>query len=102
MFGLKSRDVGRPLQDLELSYRPVELRTAHLPDLKTPTLFAHGTRDPFGTLEELEAARRLIPARTALIALDGAAHDLFRAPRRTGSDVAAEIASAFLQFVGAA
>ena len=82
--------------------RPVELRTAHLPDLKTPTLFAHGTRDPFGTLEELEAARRLIPARTALIALDGAAHDLFRAPRRTGSDVAAEIASAFLQFVGAA
>jgi two-component system CheB/CheR fusion protein len=27
MFGLKSGDVGRPLQDLELSYRPVELRS---------------------------------------------------------------------------
>ncbi|WP_043728376.1 CheR family methyltransferase [Kutzneria sp. 744] len=26
MFGLTSRDVGRPLRDLELSYRPVELR----------------------------------------------------------------------------
>ncbi len=26
MFGLSSRDVGRPLRDLELSYRPVELR----------------------------------------------------------------------------
>jgi two-component system, chemotaxis family, CheB/CheR fusion protein len=27
MFGLNSRDLGRPLQDLELSYRPVELRS---------------------------------------------------------------------------
>jgi two-component system CheB/CheR fusion protein len=27
LFGLTSRDVGRPFQDLELSYRPVELRT---------------------------------------------------------------------------
>jgi two-component system, chemotaxis family, CheB/CheR fusion protein len=28
MFGLSSRDVGRPLKDLELSYRPFELRSA--------------------------------------------------------------------------
>jgi two-component system CheB/CheR fusion protein len=27
LFGLTSRDIGRPLQDLELSYRPVELRS---------------------------------------------------------------------------
>ena len=27
MFGLSQRDVGRPLQDLEISYRPVELRS---------------------------------------------------------------------------
>ena len=27
MFGLTSEDVGRPLQDLEISYRPVELRS---------------------------------------------------------------------------
>jgi two-component system CheB/CheR fusion protein len=27
LFGLSSRDIGRPLQDLELSYRPVELRS---------------------------------------------------------------------------
>jgi two-component system CheB/CheR fusion protein len=26
LFGLSSRDIGRPLRDLELSYRPVELR----------------------------------------------------------------------------
>ena len=82
--------------------RPAELRTAHLPSLKTPTLFAHGSRDPFGTLEEIAAARSLIPARTTLVAVDGAAHDLFRASKRAGSDIAAEIVSAFLQFVGAA
>jgi two-component system, chemotaxis family, CheB/CheR fusion protein len=27
LFGLQARDVGRPLQDLEISYRPVELRS---------------------------------------------------------------------------
>ena len=27
LFGLSSRDVGRPIQDLEVSYRPLELRT---------------------------------------------------------------------------
>ncbi|MGY1802368.1 CheR family methyltransferase [Blastococcus sp. SYSU D00922] len=27
-FGVDTRDVGRPIQDLEISYRPVELRTA--------------------------------------------------------------------------
>lgn len=82
--------------------RPAALRTAHLPSLRTPTLFAHGSRDPFGALEDIEAARRLIPARTALVAVEGAAHDLFRVPRRRGADVAVEIASAFLQFVGPA
>ena len=27
MFGIRAQEVGRPLQDLELSYRPVELRS---------------------------------------------------------------------------
>ncbi len=31
LFGLSPRDIGRPFQDLEVSYRPVELRT-HLDD----------------------------------------------------------------------
>jgi predicted alpha/beta-hydrolase family hydrolase len=82
--------------------RPAELRTAHLPQLNAPTLFAHGSRDPFGSLEEIEAARLLVPAPTALIAVPGAGHDLFRAPRRAGTDVAAEVVAAFLQLVGGA
>ena len=79
--------------------RPAELRTAHLPGLQTPALFVHGSRDPFGTLEEIEAARSLIPARTTLVPVEGAAHDLLRAPRRRAADVAAEIVAAFLHFV---
>jgi len=75
-----------------------ELRTAHLPELRTPALFAHGTRDPFGSLDEIEAARGLIQARTALLPIEGAAHDLFRAPRRAGPDVVARIVDGFLAF----
>jgi uncharacterized protein len=78
--------------------RPAELRTAHLPKLSVPTLFAHGTRDPFGTLDEIEAARRLIPTRTALVAIQGAGHDLFRAPKRT--DTITNIVTAFLELIG--
>ena len=80
--------------------RPTQLRTAHLPKLGVPTVFAHGTRDPFGTLEEIEAARLLIPVRTALVAVQGAGHDLFRAPKRAGGDAVAEIVSAFFELVG--
>jgi len=80
--------------------RPADLRTAHLPKLTAPTLFAHGTRDPFGSLEEIEAGRALVPAPTALIGVTGAGHDLFRVPRRAGADVAAEIVTAFLALVG--
>ncbi len=55
--------------------RPAALRTEHFPRLRTPALFVHGTRDPFGSLEEIERARGLIPAPTALVAVQGG-HDL--------------------------
>ena len=56
--------------------KPQQLRTQHLPELRTPCLFVEGTRDPFGSIEEMEAAIRLIPARTRLVKIDGAGHDL--------------------------
>src|SRR5262245_24518882 len=43
---------------------PEKLRTEHLPRLQVPTLFVHGTRDPFGTIEEVEAARKLVQPKT--------------------------------------
>jgi uncharacterized protein len=56
--------------------KPEELRTQHLPSLRTPALFVHGTRDPFGTIAELEPAIEMIPARTKLVEVQGAGHDL--------------------------
>jgi predicted alpha/beta-hydrolase family hydrolase len=60
------------------------LRTAHFPRLRTPALFAHGSADPFGSVDELEAARTQIPARTALIVIEGAGHGLGRGGRTPG------------------
>jgi predicted alpha/beta-hydrolase family hydrolase len=56
--------------------KPEQLRTAHLPDLRTPALFVHGTRDPFGSPEELRQAIALIPARTELVEIERAGHEL--------------------------
>jgi predicted alpha/beta-hydrolase family hydrolase len=58
--------------------KPAQPRTAHFPALQTPALFVHGTKDPFGTIEELTEAMRLIPAKTELITVTGAGHDLKR------------------------
>jgi len=55
---------------------PEKPRIQHLPQLHVPTLFVHGTRDPFGTIEEIEGARKLIPAKTSLLPVEGAGHDL--------------------------
>lgn len=84
--------------------RPDELRTAHFPRLATPTLFVHGERDPFGTLAEVEAALRLLSAPTALLAVEGAGHDLVarRRGRPATMDVGTEAATALLALVGPA
>ena len=54
--------------------KPEQLRTAHLVDLKCPTLIVQGERDPFGTREEIEAMQ-LSPAIQFHWASDGD-HDL--------------------------
>jgi hypothetical protein len=56
--------------------KPEQQRTQHLPDLHTPTLFVHGTRDPFGSIAELEQALKMIPGKANLLAVEGAGHDL--------------------------
>ncbi len=73
--------------------KPEQLRTAHFPNLRTPALFVHGTRDPFGSIDELREALRTIPARTELEAITGAPHGL---PASSAGSVAARFAA----FVG--
>ena len=55
-----------------------QLRTAHFPSLKIPTLFVSGTKDPFGSPDELTTALTLIPGKHELVLIEGAGHDLKR------------------------
>jgi predicted alpha/beta-hydrolase family hydrolase len=75
-----------------------QLRTDHFPSLRTPAFFVHGSRDGFGSIEELTAALKLIPARTKLVAVAGAGHELVSA--KTIGDVVTTVVTAFSDFVG--
>ena len=56
--------------------KPERARTEHLPRIEAPTVFTHGTSDPFGSIDELRAAAALIPAATEVVEITGARHDL--------------------------
>ncbi|BBX88707.1 alpha/beta hydrolase [Mycolicibacterium boenickei] len=56
--------------------KPERARTEHLPSITVPTVFTHGTSDPFGTIEELTAAAALVTGPTELVVVEGARHDL--------------------------
>jgi len=58
--------------------KPDRLRIEHFPRLRTPCVFVQGTADPFGSPVELRPMLAMIPARTDLIIVDGAGHDLRR------------------------
>jgi uncharacterized protein len=72
--------------------KPDKLRTAHFEQLRTPALFAHGTRDSFGSIAEMRAALTLISARSDLMVVDGAPHGL-------PPQIAASLADQFIAFV---
>jgi predicted alpha/beta-hydrolase family hydrolase len=77
-----------------------QLRTQHLPNLRTPSLFVSGTRDPFGSVEEMDGALKLIPARTKLLSVEGAGHDLnFKKRKNTDEGtLVPSILAAFQEF----
>jgi uncharacterized protein len=75
--------------------KPDRLRIQHLPALHVPILFVHGTRDPFGTIEELDAARKLIPAKTALLRVEGSGHDLGFKGKARREELPGEIVAEF-------
>lgn len=80
--------------------RPDQPRTQHLPKLQVPTLFVHGTRDPFGSVEEIEAARRLIPAKTELLVVEGAGHDLGFKGKAKREELPGEVVAIFEKVFG--
>jgi predicted alpha/beta-hydrolase family hydrolase len=58
--------------------KPENLRTAHFPKLRTPCLFVHGTKDPFGSVQELQNAIEAIPGPPELSVIERTGHDLLR------------------------
>lgn len=76
--------------------RPDRQRTQHLPSLRIPSFFVHGTRDAFGSVEALRAAVALVPARTGLLLVEGARHDL--ASRGAVMALATRVVTAFLDW----
>jgi hypothetical protein len=96
----------KPLADglLLLSYplhppgKPDRLRTQHLPKIEVPVMFVSGTRDPFGTIDEIEAARKLIPAKTLILPVEGAGHDLGFAGKKKREDLPALVLEKFRKF----
>lgn len=76
--------------------KPERARTEHLPDIRVPTVFTHGTSDPFGTPDELRAAAALVKGTTAVVEIAGGRHDL----RSKTLNVAALAVDAALQLLG--
>jgi predicted alpha/beta-hydrolase family hydrolase len=56
--------------------KPDRLRTEHFPGITIPTVFTHGTSDPFGSIKEVRDAARAIPGPVEIVEITGARHDL--------------------------
>jgi predicted alpha/beta-hydrolase family hydrolase len=83
MTSMVAADQRAPLDVLTLfSYplhppgKPERARTEHLPRITAPTVFTHGTSDPFGTIDELRAAALLLTSPHEIVEITGARHDL--------------------------
>jgi hypothetical protein len=75
--------------------KPEQLRTQHLPQLQAPSLFVQGTRDPFGSVEEIKKALELIPVKTALLPVEGVGHDLGFKGKAKATELPGRILTAF-------
>lgn len=56
--------------------KPERMRTEHLPAIKVPTVFTHGTSDAFGSIDELRDAAALVAGAATIVEVTGARHDL--------------------------
>ncbi|PZO00584.1 MAG: alpha/beta hydrolase [Hyphomicrobiales bacterium] len=65
--------------------KPEQVRTKHLAELRTPTLIVQGTRDPFGTKEDVSGYR--LSSGIDVLWLDDGDHDL--KPRKSISGLSA-------------
>ena len=80
--------------------KPSQLRTAHLPRVRAPMLFVQGSRDAFGTREEMEPVVAGLSRGTRLFVVEGGDHSLV-VPKSTGislADTMARVADEIARF----
>jgi len=63
--------------------KPEQLRDAHLKDIRAPMLFVQGSRDAFGTEEEIRAVIKRLHLPATLHAVEGGDHSL-KVPKSSG------------------
>lgn len=73
--------------------KPEKLRVEHLPAIEVPCLFVSGTRDDFGTPDELMSWTATIPGRVEHHWVDGGRHDLKSADAEVARIIADFIAT---------
>jgi len=76
---------------------PSRLRTAHLADLRTPALIVQGTRDPFGTREDV--AGYTLSGAIRIAWLEAGDHS-FKPPARSGRTEAQNVEEAIAAVAG--
>jgi predicted alpha/beta-hydrolase family hydrolase len=76
--------------------QPGQMRTAHFPKLQTRSLFVSGSRDGFGTVEEMSDALQLIRGETRLVTIEGAGHELMS--KRNTEEVPKRVVEEFQGF----
>lgn len=65
--------------------KPEQRRDRHLPDVGAPMLFLHGTRDPFGSPDEMTALAATLSGATVEL-LDGGDHSLVASKAQEAKD----------------
>lgn len=76
--------------------KPNQLRTSHFAKLTRPAFFVHGTRDPFGSIDEMRSALELISGSHTLMQVEGG-HDLLA--KKRSCDFHSQIAREFQLFI---
>lgn len=75
--------------------KPEKLRVEHLPRIQVPGLFVHGTKDPFGSPQEMRESLAVLRAPWNLELLEAAGHALVE--RKEGSAAFAQAAERIRQ-----
>jgi len=81
--------------------KPDQVRSEHFPRLRVPCLFVHGTRDAFGSPDELRAAARKVRGRVSWHWIDTADHGFepLKSSGLTQAEALAGAAAAVVDFV---